>query len=541
MTTTSGHPWWQDVSASPFNWTIPERLNIAEACTDLQDDEAKALIVDDGGTVSEYTFGEIGRLSRQMTSLLRDLGLERGDRIGIMVPQGREVLTAHLGGFRAGMITVPLSIKFGAEAVSFRLRDSGAKVLVADAACFSRIHEALSELPDLEAVLLIGDTAGAGPDPSVRVLSFDDAVAAASASADTCDTAADDAAIIIYTSGTTGNPKGALHAHRLLPAHMPGVRTTHESPPQPDDRFWTPADWAWIGGLFDVVFPALALGLPVVASPEGSDPQRAVDLMRRHRIRNIFMPPTALKQLRSSGVSTDGVDLRTIGSGGETLGQSLQDWSQENLGVHINEFYGQTEMNVTVGTCRASWQPEPKSMGRAFPGFTVRVAEPSGAAVASGDVGEICIQSPNPGEFLGYWNQPEKTAEKVHDGWIHTGDLGRSDDAGNLWFEGRADDVISTAGYRVGPGEIEECLLSHPAVAVAAAVGVPDELRGEAVRAYVVLNSGVEASEALTSQLQDHVKQHLAFYLYPRTIVYLDQLPMTTTGKILRRDLRVDP
>ncbi|SMY01138.1 AMP-binding protein [Brevibacterium aurantiacum] len=540
MSTPPNFAWWQDLTAQQFEWSIPDRFNIARACTDLQPGPDTALIVDDGQTVASYTFDMLEQYSRQMTSVLHELGLDSGDRIGIMVPQGLEVLTAHLGGFRAGIITVPLSIKFGADAVAFRLRDSGARVLIVDAAGFTRIRAGLSELPDLQAVLLVGDAAEATADSPVPVLSFHDIVAAAAPSEEACDTAADDPAIIIYTSGTTGNPKGALHAHRVLPAHMPGVRTTHEATPQPDDVFWTPADWAWIGGLFDVLFPALAMGLPVVATPDSFTPRRAVELIREHRIRNVFMPPTALKQLRSSGVPTDGLHLRTIGSGGEALGQALQDWSQQALGVHINEFYGQTEMNVTIGTCRAVCQPKPGSMGQAFSGFVVRLLDPLGDSVPDEKTGEICVQAPNPGQFLGYWNQPNKTAEKVHEGWIHTGDLGHRDAAGNLWFEGRTDDVISTAGYRVGPGEIEECLLTHPAVAMAAAVGVADEIRGEAVRAHVVLNEGIEPSDELTKQLQDHVKQRLAFYLYPRTIVYLDRLPMTTTGKILRRELRQD-
>lgn len=527
--------WWQNLETPEFRWAIPDRFNIAAACTDLQTSADTALIVDRGDTISSYTYGTLGELSRRFASAVHALGLERGDRVGIMVPQGLEVLTAHLGSFRAGMITVPLSIKFGSDAAAFRLRDSGARVLVIDLERFERIRYSLSDLPDLETILLIGDVDSA---VMSSVLSYHDVVDSAPEWEGGCDTSSNDPAIIIYTSGTTGNPKGALHAHRILPAHMPGVRTTHEGAPHIGDVFWTPADWAWIGGLFDVLFPALAMGVPVVASPDSFTPQRAVDLMRRHRIRNVFMPPTALKQLRSSGIPTDGVRLRTIGSGGETLGQALQDWSQSTLGVHINEFYGQTEMNVTIGTCRSVWQPAPSSMGKPFPGFAVELFDPMGNVMPEGGSGEICIQSPNPGQFLGYWNQPEKTAEKVYDGWIHTGDLGHRDSVENIWFEGRADDVISTAGYRVGPGEIEECLMTHPSIAMAAAIGVPDELRGETVKAYVVLIDGTYPSDDLTTEIQNHVKHKLAFYLYPRTITYLKELPMTTTGKIMRRELR---
>jgi acetyl-CoA synthetase len=322
---------------------------------------------------------------------------------------------------------------------------------------------------------------------------------------------------------------------------MPGVRTAFSGAPHPGDVFWTPADWAWIGGLFDVLFPALAMGCPVVATPDKFTPVSALEVMRRHKITASFIPPTALKQMRSSGVdriAADGVHLRALATGGESLGDALQMWVNETFGVAINEFYGQTEMNMVLGTDRASWQAEPGSMGRAFPGFTISLLDPDGHEVEIGQVGEICVAAGNPGQFLEYWNQPEKTKEKVHDGWIHTGDLGRGDRAGNLWYHGRVDDVISSAGYRIGPGEIEECLLSHHAVAMAGVIGVPDDLRGEAVHAFVVLAEGVAASEQLRTDLQNHVKKRLAFYQYPRQISFLDQLPMTTTGKILRRELR---
>lgn len=540
MNVRAGQPWWQDLDAEEFSWTIPEKFNIAHACVDVQNPDDRALIVDSGQACVEYTFGELAALTRKFATVLKDLNLSPGDRVAVMVPQGVEVLTAHLGAFRSGMVTVPLSVKFGADAVRHRLRDSAAKVLVVDTEGYARIRSGLADIPSLRAVLLVGDDLSLADEP-VDVAAYGALVADAAEDPAIAETDADGHAIIIYTSGTTGNPKGALHAHRVLPAHMPGVRTAFGNAPQPLDVFWTPADWAWIGGLFDLLFPALAMGCPVVATPDKFTPSRALEVMKRHRITASFIPPTALKQMRSTGVdraAAEGTQLRALATGGESLGEALQNWVRDTFDVAINEFYGQTEMNLTVGTSRARWRAEPGSMGRAFPGFTVALLDAEGQPVEAGTVGEICVAEGSPGQFLGYWGQPERTRDKVHDGWVHTGDLGRADQDGNLWYQGRVDDVISSAGYRIGPGEIEECLLSHSAVAMAGVIGVPDDLRGEAIHAFVVLADGVVESEELRKELQDHVKSKLAFYQYPRQITFLDQLPLTTTGKILRRELR---
>lgn len=542
MTIRSDAVLWQDLDAAEFTWQIPDRLNIARACLDDQCAEDVALIVDDGSTETRFTFGELACLSRRFAGFLDARGIGAGDRVGVMVPQGVEVVTAHLGSFRAGAVTVPLSVKFGPEAVVYRLRHSGARLLVIDAANFGRVRQALAGVETLRTVLVVGNASAAPADPDdvADVVAFDE-VYATTESGDSADTAADSPAIIIYTSGTTGLPKGALHAHRILPAHMPGVRTAFANAPQPGDVFWTPADWAWIGGLFDVLFTAMALGRPVVATPGRLSAAETVAVLRRHRVTATFMPPTALKQLRSAGITAadaQGLALRIIATGGESLGSALREWIEATLATPVNEFYGQTEINMVLGTTVESLPPEPDSMGCAFPGFEVAVLDPDGTPVGAGEVGEICVRAGNPGQFLEYWQQPEATAEKLRHGWIHTGDQARRDAAGNFAYQGRADDIISTAGYRVGPGEIEECLLSHPAVAMAAAVGVPDELRGEAIHAFVVLSDGHSAATGLADELRQHVKSRLAFYQYPREITFRTELPLTTTGKIMRRDLR---
>jgi len=541
VSTALKHSWWQDLEADRFEWTIPEQFNIGEACTDLQPQDDPALIVDSGVSARVFSFGEVGDLSRKFVALLDSYGLEPEDRVAVMVPQGIEVLTAHLGGFRGGFITVPLSVKFAAEAVAYRVENSGAKVLVIDAANFDRLDMGLVRASGVQKIIVVGSEQSSTFKDDESTQDFWKALEAAGPSTRPVETSARSKAIIIYTSGTTGNPKGALHSHQVLLAHMTSVRTTFDNAPQAGDVFWTPADWAWIGGLFDVLFPALALGRPVVAFDGKFTAENALGLMKRHAITSAFIPPTALKQMRSAGIDADcaaGTVCRTLATGGEALGESLEEWVNNTFGCPINEFYGQTEMNLTIGTSRAQRLTTPGSMGRPFLGFEAALLDFEGVEVTTGDVGEICIKTGNPGEFMGYWNDEEKTRSKVYDGWIHTGDLARKDERGDYWYSGRTDDVISTSGYRVGPSEVESCLVAHTAVSMAAVIGVPDVLRGQAVQAFIVPNPGYVGSEALTKELQEHVKNKLAFYQYPRHISYLAELPMTTTGKIMRRSLR---
>lgn len=529
---------WQDIDApdGEFRWYIPERFNIGQACADLQPQDDLALIVDDGdGTARHVAFGELTDTSARLATFFGQLGLQRGDRVGIMAPQGLEVGIAHLACYRAGLIAVPLSVQFGPDALVYRLVHSGARALVIYDEGFTRLRGSWHELPDVQDILLVGRLEGGERDP--RVTPFDEAVTGTGPATGAVDTSAAAPALLIYTSGTTGPAKGVLHRHQVVLAQLPGVRISHNGFPQADDVFWTPGDWAWAGGLFDALLPSWLCGRPIVASRRKFDPAWAYTLMARHGIRNCFLPPTALKQLRQAGSPPQGVSLRSVASGGEALGESVLTWAQEHLGVLVNEFYGQTEANLLVGNGDGRWPVRPGSMGRPFPGSDVAVVGPDGGAAPDGEPGQIAVALPHPGAFLEYWRQPDRTEEKMHDGWLFTGDTVRRDKDGYLWFVGRADDVISSGGYRIGPTEIEECLLSHPAVALAAVVGIPDELRGEAVAAFVV-TAGATDRDGLTRQLQDHVKHRLAFYQYPRVIRFVDELPMTTTGKIRRAELR---
>lgn len=516
--------------AARFRWAIPQRYNIGVDVCDRHaatTPDRVALIVEDAdGSVRRHTFGALKDASDRCALALRGLGVGRGDRVAILLPQAVETAIAHIATYKLGAIAVPLFTLFGEEALRYRLGDSGAKVLVTDAANRERAL-ALNAVP---AVLCVGGGSGTAD--------FWDSLAAAQGRFTPEDTAAEDPALIIYTSGTTGKPKGALHAHRVLLGHLPGVEMPQEMFPQPGDLFWTPADWAWIGGLLDVLLPSLHHGVPVLAHRARKfDPEDAFALMARHGVRNVFMPPTALKLMRQVP-NPPRTSLRSIGSGGETLGAELLDWGRATFGLTINEFYGQTECNLVVGNCAGLMEVRPGAMGRAIPGHDVAVIDEAGNRLPPGQTGRIAVRRPDPVMFLGYWNNPQATAGKFIGDWLLTGDMGRQDEDGYFWFLGRDDDVITSAGYRIGPGEVEDVLMKHPAVALAAAVGVPDPTRTEVVKAFVVLKDGQDPSDDLARAIQAFVKERLAAHAYPRQVAFVDALPMTPTGKIRRKDLR---
>jgi acetyl-CoA synthetase len=519
---------YQDLYGA-FRWELPARFNIAAACADRHPRSDLALVaLDPDGVAREYTFGDLTGLSARLANGLTSRGVTRGDRVAIVLPQRVETGVAHLAAYRMGAIAVPLSPLFGPEALRFRLADSGARVVVTDQRRLPAVTDACADSSDVDVLVVDDDTAGE--------TSFWRLVDAASDRFDVVETTPDDPALLIYTSGTTGPPKGALHGHRVLLGHMPGFELMYDMFPAANDRSWTPADWAWAGGLLDVLLPTWYHGRPMVGANRTSafDPQWAADLITRHHVTASFLPPSALRLLRQADIDLTGAGLRTVMSGGEPLGAETLAWSQERLGVEPNEIYGQTEANLVVGNSRHIWPIRPGSMGRPYPGHEVRVLGHDGEPVGPGESGEIAVRMPDPVAFLGYWNRQDATDAKVVDGWLRTGDVGQVGDDGYLWFTAREDDVINSAGYRIGPGEIEDCIVGHPLVANAAAIGVPDELRGQVVKAFVVLAEGATPSESLEHEIRTMVRTRLATYEYPREIEFLDELPTTTTGKIRR-------
>jgi acetyl-CoA synthetase len=522
---------------SQFKWNVPEHFNIGVDICDkwAGDTQRLALIYETkDGTVTRYTFSQLERLSNRAANLMRQAGIGKGDRIAILLPQTPETGIAHIAAYKVGAIVVPLFTLFGIDALQFRLADSGAKLLISNAEGIAKIAGLRSDLPELKSLYCI-DGAAEGS------TAFHAGLAGCSERFESVRTHADDPALIIYTSGTTGKPKGALHAHRALLGHLPGVEMSHDFLPHAGDLMWTPADWAWIGGLMDLLVPAWHHGIPVLARRfEKFDPEAAFELMARHGVRNVFLPPTALKLLRSVSKPRQrwGFSLRSVASGGESLGAELLDWGRESLGVTINEFYGQTECNMVLSSCGCLFPAVPGAIGKAAPGHDVRIVDDAGQILPDGDIGNIAVRSPDPVMFLGYWNNPQATRDKYAGEWLITGDTGVSHPNGYIQFVGRNDDLITSAGYRIGPGPIEDCLLAHPSVAFAAVIGVPDPQRTEIVKAFVVLKPGFTASEALKRELQAHVRIRLAAHEYPREVAFVEALPMTTTGKIIRRELR---
>jgi acetyl-CoA synthetase len=367
---------------------------------------------------------------------------------------------------------------------------------------------------------------------------YDDMLAAASAQFEPVATHREDPAFLIYTSGTTGNPKGALHAHRIVFGQSPVFQGVYEFYPRPGDVFWSPADWSWIAGLMTVFVPAWFYGLPVVVDLQGDfRAERAVWLMREHKVTLTLLPPTALRMIRAAGLAGGGFSLRAVLTGAEVVGAELRQWAEEFLGCTVNEAYGQTEFNGLIGNCASVYPVKPGSLGRALPGTTVAVVDDTGNPLV-GQEGEIAVDRHHPLTLLEYWRNPEATTEKFAGDWLLTGDLGMQDEDGYFWFLSRKDDVIKSAGYRIGPGEIEGCLGAHDSVAMAAVVGVPDERKGQVPKAFVMLRAGVERSDTLAEDLRHHVRTRLAPHEVPRDIVFVDDLPKTPTGKIIRRALR---
>jgi acetyl-CoA synthetase len=521
-----------------FRWDIPERFNIGVAVSDrwalAEPDRTALLDYRADGEPDRLSFGELSRRSNALANGLRSLGVRRGDRVALLLPQSFETAIAHVALYKLGAIAVPLALLFGAEALEYRLRAAGAKAVVTTAGGHAKIGKIADRPADLERVVSVDGADG-------DAIDFHRLVADHSPDFAAEDTRPDDPAMMIFTSGTTGPPKGALHGHRVLLGHLPGVQTHHEFPPQQGDLLWTPADWAWAGGLLNVLLPGLYFGVPVVAGRfEKFDPEAALVLAEKMRVRNAFIPPTALRMLKS--VPDIGrrfrLDLRTVGSGGESLGRETYEWARSEFGITINEFYGQTECNLVLSSCAAIGVSRAGAIGKAVPGHTVAVIGDDGSRMKAGEAGQIAILRPDPVMFLGYWQDEQATAKKFVGDWMTTGDQGIEDEDGYVHFFGRDDDVITSAGFRIGPGEIEDCLTGHPQIALAAAVGKPDALRTEIVKAYVVLKHGTIGSDALAEEIKLWVRERLSAHEYPREVEFVDEMPLTTTGKVIRRIFR---
>lgn len=528
----------EDVAAR-FSWDVPEFFNIGSAVSDewaaREPDRVCLEHFNPDGEPDRLSYQGLARRSNAFARGLASLGVKAGDRVALMLPQGFETVIAHVAIYKLGAIAVPLALLFGVEAVEHRLSASGAAVLVTTCDGSDKVSAIRARLNDLQAVVVAGD------DDIGDAVSYNSLENGHSDAPVAVTTRADDPALMIFTSGTTGPPKGALHGHRVLIGHIPGVQAHHEFMPQLGDKLWTPADWAWAGGLLNVLLPGLLLGVPVVSSrAQKFDPELAYRIMAEMKVRNAFIPPTALRIMRTieNPLSRHTLDLRTVGSGGEALGRETFEWAKEVLGLTINEFYGQTECNLVLGSCAMLGVSRGGAIGKPVPGHEVAVIDDDGNVVPDGVSGQIAVKRPDPVMFLGYWQNEAATDAKFIGDWMITGDQGVRDADGYFSFFGRDDDVITSSGYRIGPGEIEDCLTGHPAVALAAVVGKPDPMRTEIVKAYIVVAPGVEPDAELTDSVREWVKTRLSAHEYPREIEFVDSLPLTTTGKVIRRILR---
>ncbi|RUM20727.1 AMP-dependent synthetase [Rhizobium phaseoli] len=521
-----------------FSWRIPEDFNIGRAVSDDWAARAPERVClehfSPDGRHRSMTYRTLADRSSAFANALVSLGIGRGDRVALLLPQCFETVIAHVAIYKAGAVALPLALLFGVEALEYRLKAAGAAAVLTNGFGLDRIRQIRDRLPVLKHVVSID---GANDE----ALGFAELVDAHPSVFDVAETGPNDPALMIFTSGTTGPPKGALHGHRVLPGHIPGMQFAHEGFPRAGDKVWTPSDWAWAGGLLNALLPSLLLGVPVVSSPaQKFDADMAYRIMAEMKVRNAFIPPTALRLMRSVSDPRSKYDLvlRTIGSAGEALGRETYEWARRTLGITVNEFYGQTECNFVLSSSAAYGVTRAGAIGRAVPGHRVAIVGEAGDELAAGEPGQIAIASPDPVMFLGYWNDEAATEKKFVKGWLLTGDIGRQNEEGYVTFEGRDDDVITSSGYRIGPAEIEDCLIGHPAVQLAAAVGKPDAVRTEIVKAYIVLAPGHSPSEALAADIREWVKMRLSMHEYPREVEFVESLPLTTTGKVIRRLLR---
>jgi acetyl-CoA synthetase len=522
-----------------FRWDVPRRFNIARACCgQWAEDRSRFALYweDESGAASAWSFWDIQAAANRLSNALAGLGVRAGDRVALILPQRPETAIAYIALFQMGAIALPLSHLFGPDALEYRMNHAGAKAAIVEPTTLPSLWAIRAKLPELKHIIGVGGATENG------VLEWEALLAKASSRFIPMDTSAEDPSLIIYTSGTTGAPKGALHAQRVIIGNIPGFVHSHDFFPQKGDMFWSPADWAWAGGLFDALLPSWYFGIPVLGYRGKFDAEKAYYLLEKYGVRNTFLFPTALKLMMKAVPEPKqrfNLSIRSIMSAGESVGTTVLEWAREQLGVTINEMFGQTEINYVVGNCQAAWPVKPGSIGRAYPGHRVAVIDEDGAEKARGELGEIAIKrEQDPVFFLEYWKNENATKEKFIGDWATTGDQGKMDEDGYLWYQGRSDDVIKSSGYRIGPAEIESCLVKHPAVANAAVIGKADDARGAIVKAFLVLQPGHSPSEHLIQEIQNHVRGRLAPYEYPREIEFIDALPMTTTGKVQRKELR---
>lgn len=503
----------------------------------LQDDTKNrpALLFEmENGDIHTQTFADVDKKAAALAAYLRELGFAFGDLIGLHTGQHPDTAIAHMAICKLGGIAVTLSQLYGPGSLSHAMNDCKLKVLITSKEVWGSLRpNSASLFPHLKYVLL--------RDPQVGELNLAAAFETDASDFEPAYGGADDPALLMYTSGSTGQPKGILHGHRILAAYTPSINLFFNMAMNDEDAvYWSPSDWAWVGGLLDMLFPAWMAGRPIATSLDRFKADRAYEFMARHKVTHTFLAPTAIKRLAQTLNPQDEYDLaiRIVCTGGEALAADTLNWAEKKLGVVCNEFYGMTEVNHLIGNCAALFDRRPGSMGRAYPGHDVRLVDGNGDDVPDGEEGEIVTQASSPTRFLGYLNNPDKEQEMYFGPYLRTNDLAVRDKDGYFWYKGRSDDLIKSSGFRIGPAEIEECLLAHQAVAEVAVIGKPDEERGSIVKAFVKVRAGRETNDDLKSTLQQFVRENLAAYKAPREIEFVASFELTSSAKINRRVLR---
>jgi acetyl-CoA synthetase len=526
-----------------FEWEIPEQFNMADyVCDRWADDKGRVAMFaeDPEGNERTFTYWQMRNITNQLANYLVDQGIEPGDRVGVNVPQKAEAALAHIAIWKTGAVSIPISVLFGPDGLSFRLESSSAKACIVDENSIDTYRDVKSDLEDLETTLIVGDVEREEDESDLW-----DAIDNYSDEFETYDTDPNDDAIIIYTSGTTGDPKGVLHGHRFLLGNLPCFITTFSAMDvKDDDVYWMPMEWAWVG-IFNMVFCPFFFGRPVVAY-ERRDfvPEKAFEIIEKYGVTSFLSVPTALRMMQQEDdalADHDVSSVRVVPSGGEEVGQSIVDWAAETFdGATIQKAYGQTEANIVIGDCTELAEYREGKMGRAAPGHEVEIVDPQTAEVIEEpeQPGEIAVRADDPVCFKEYWQEPKKTDGKRKNGWHLMEDLGTKDENGYFGFVSRKDDVILCSGYRVGPEEVEESIISHEAVADCGVIGIPHDTRGQVPKAFVVLSDNYEPSDELREELQNYVKDNLAKYEYPRELEFMDELPKNPIGKLRRTDLR---
>ena len=498
-------------------WNVPAHYNIASDVCDKHPREKLAMVWESfDGSHRELAWGELQDLANRAAHLLREHGVERGDRVAVILPATPEAAAVFFGIWKLGGILLSMSVLYGDDSIRHRLIDSDARLVVTDAANAKRFGTTTAQLLVVDEQTLAGG----------------------SIEAVTCDTLADDPAQLYYTSGTTGLAKGIVHAHRYILAHEEFVYC-HEV--EDGERFHGMGEWAWAAGIAPLLGPWRLGAVQCVYRREaGFDPVKQLDFLSRHNVTNVFTTPTAMRAMMSIADAGKRYPqrFRRVCSAGEPLNPEAIRWFREQYGVTVLDYYGLTESYPLVANY-PFMEVREGSMGKPMPGWEIEILDEDEHPVGRGERGEICLRArSNPHFPLGYWNRPSDSDEVFGGEWFHTKDAARQDDDGYVWYEGRADDVIIAAGYRIGPFEVESACLEHPAVREAAVVASPDELRGHVVKAFIVLASDCDPSDELSEEIKAFVRHRLSAYAYPRRIEFVADLPKTLTGKIRRIVLR---